>query len=98
MQTMHHLPTPNTILTNHTPLTKSPYQPPAFNVNVEPQHNTFPITLHNTHVEPSPLSIMSTPIVPMIKSLNLPPSSQHAYNLHLKLFALPMDINLPFKG
>ncbi len=63
MQTMHHLPTPNTILTNHTPLIKSPYQPPTLNVNVEPQHNTFPITLHNTHVEPSPLSILSTPIV-----------------------------------
>jgi hypothetical protein len=53
----------NTILTNHTPPTKSPYQPPTLNVNVEPQHNIFPITLNNRHVEPSPLSILLTPIV-----------------------------------
>jgi len=54
---------PNSILTNHTPPIKYPYQPPTLNVNVEPQPNIFPITLNNTHVEPSPPSTLSTPIV-----------------------------------
>jgi hypothetical protein len=45
MQTTHHPPTHHTILTTHAPLINSPYQPLALCVNVEPQHNTFPIPL-----------------------------------------------------
>jgi hypothetical protein len=63
MQTMHHPPTPHTILTTHTWPTSSPYQPPAFHVNVEPQHNTFPIPLNNAHVRLFGPSIMLTLIV-----------------------------------
>jgi hypothetical protein len=62
MQTMHHPPTPHTILMNHTPPINPPLTP-TLHVNVEPQPNTFPIPLNNTHVKLSPPSIMSTPIV-----------------------------------
>jgi len=87
MQTMHHPPTPHTILTNHTPPTNPPLTP-ILHVNVEPQPNTFPIPLNNAHVKPSPPFIISTLIVcPWSNPLTYPQSSQHAYNLHLKPFA-----------
>jgi len=63
MQTMHHPPTPHTILTNHTPPISSPYQPPTLHVNVEPQPNIFSIPLNNAHVGAFPLSILLAPIV-----------------------------------
>jgi len=63
MQTTHHPPTPHTISTNHTPPTISSYQPLTLRMNVKPQPDTFPIPLNNTHVEPSPLSTLSTPLV-----------------------------------
>jgi hypothetical protein len=63
MQTMHHPPTPHTILTTHTPPINSPYQPLAFCANVEPQHNILIIPLNNAHVGPFFLHILLTPIV-----------------------------------
>jgi hypothetical protein len=50
---MHHPPTPHTILTTHTPLISSPYQPLTLHVNEKPQHNIFPIPLINVHDPPS---------------------------------------------
>jgi hypothetical protein len=40
MQTTHNPLIPHTILINHAAFANSPYQSPAFYVNVEPQPNT----------------------------------------------------------
>jgi hypothetical protein len=67
-------------------------------MNVEPQPNIFPIPLNNVHVEPFSPSTLSTHIITHNQTLNLSPSSQHAYNLHLEPFAPPIGVNLPFEG
>jgi len=61
IQTVHHRPTPHTILTNHTRPISSPYQPLALCGNVKPQPNSFPISLNNAHVKPFPPSTLLTP-------------------------------------
>jgi hypothetical protein len=74
MQTTHHPPTPHTILTTHAPPTSSLYQSLALHVNVEPQHNTFPIPLNNVHVGPFVPSILLALIVVHDQTSQLSPT------------------------
>jgi hypothetical protein len=70
----------------------------TLHVNVEPQPNTFLIPLNNTHVKPSPPSIMPTLIVVMIKPLNLPPILPTCLQPPPRAPCPTCGINLPFKG
>jgi hypothetical protein len=63
MQTTHFPLIPLPILTNHTPSTSSPYQPPALQVNVMPQPYIFPNPIDHAHVGPFPLSTLPNPLV-----------------------------------
>ncbi len=77
---------PNSILTNHTPPTKSHYWPPTLNVNVEFQPNTFPIILNNTLVEPSSPSTLSTRIVAHDQTTQPTPILPTCLHLLLRIF------------
>jgi hypothetical protein len=92
-QTTNHPLIPPPILTNHTPLSSSHYQPPTLHVNVGPQPYIFP-NLCDHAQGPFPPSTLSAFTVTHDQTPNLPSSLQHTYNLHLKFLAPHMGVKL----
>ncbi len=63
MQTTNHPLVTLLILTNHTPLTSAPYQPPTFHVNVGSPFYIFPNPFNHAQLEHFPLPILLVLIV-----------------------------------
>jgi len=63
MQTTNHLLITPLILTNHTPPTSAPYQPPTFHVNERSQPFIFPNPLDHAQLGHFPLPTLLVPII-----------------------------------
>ncbi len=98
MQTINHPLVNPPILTNHTPPTSSPYQPPTLHVNVGSQPYTFPNPFDHAQFKHFSFPILLVPIVSHDHTSQPTSFFQHALNLHLKSCAPHVGANLLVEG
>jgi hypothetical protein len=98
MQTTNYPQITPLILTNHTPPTNTPYQPPTLHVNEGSQPYTFPNPFDHAQLGQFPLPLYWSLQMTLIIPFNLPPFLQHALNLHLKFHVRLASANLLVKG